>query len=75
MAKTIMIGNDVYNELKERKGDKSFTEVIRTLMDKDRPKTGEGLREVFGILKEDDEWKDIKKKLDKGWKEWTDKYS
>jgi predicted CopG family antitoxin len=75
MAKTIMIGNDVYKELKERKGEKSFTDVIRSMLEKEKPKTGKGLRQAFGILKEDDEWKDIKKKLDRGWKEWTDRYS
>jgi len=33
-----------------------------------------GLRECFGILKEDKEYFEVRKKLKKGWVKWTKKY-
>lgn len=75
MAKTIMIGNDVYKELKERKGERSFTEVIRALLDRDRPKTGRDLLKHFGTMKDDKEWDEVKKGIKKGWAGWNRRYS
>lgn len=73
MAKTIMVADKVYNELKKAKGkDKSFTEVIVEALEavKSRRKTGEGLREVAGILEGDTEYGEVMKMSKKMWKEW-----
>ena len=70
-----MIGNDVYEELKRRKGEKSFTEIIKALMEKDRPKTGKDLMKHFGTMKGDKEWDEVRKELKKGWKKWNKRYA
>lgn len=76
MAKTIMIANSVYGELKEVKKDRSFSEAIKDLMDKSKPKTGAGLRECAGLLpKEDKEYEKIMKELKPLYKKWTQKYA
>lgn len=76
MAKTIMISNEAYEKLKEIKERKneSFTEVILECLDKPR-KTGIGLRECFGILKDDKEYDGIMKETRKRWNKWTKQYA
>jgi len=74
MAKTIMISNGAYEELKALKGERSFSEVIMGLVSTDRKK-GTGLRECLGILKEDEDWKKVKKELKRGWEKWTKEYA
>jgi len=76
MAKNIMVSDEVYNELKTRKliAEQSYTEVIKEMMEKDRPKTLGGLLEVSGILKGDTEYDEVMKNLDKMWKRWKVKY-
>jgi len=74
MAKTIMIANDVYEELKNIKMNRSFSELIREMVTSKDSKKGSGLKECIGIIKEDKEWKKNKKELDKEWKKWTKKY-
>tara|TARA_Y100000034_G_scaffold133857_1_gene200676 strand:- start:5473 stop:5697 length:225 start_codon:yes stop_codon:yes gene_type:complete len=74
MAKTIMISNEMYDELKLLKRDMSFTELFKNLLNDDLKK-GSGLRECLGILKKDEEWKKIEKDLKRGWKSWTKKYA
>ena len=74
MAKTIMIANEVYDELKSLKRDRSFSELLRDLMNPENVKKGSGLRECLGILKKDKEWGEIEKDLKKGWKRWNKKY-
>ncbi len=73
MAKTIMISNEIYKELKEIKGKNSFSEVLKSLIKKDNKK-GENLRDCLGLIKRDDEWEKIEKDLKKGWRNWGKKY-
>ena len=76
MAKTIMIANSVYEELKEIKKDRSFSETIKEMMDRSKPKTGAGLKECAGLLpKEDKEYEKIMKELKPLYKKWTQKYA
>ena len=68
MAKTIMIADKIYEELKKAKGaDKSFTEVIAEALDsaKSKRKTGEGLKEFAGIFEGDTEYDEAFKWLKK----------
>lgn len=76
MAKTIMISNVVYEELKHAKKDKSFSETIKDLMEKSKPKTGAGLRDCVGLLpKEDKEYEEIMRELKPLYKKWTQRYA
>ena len=71
MAKTIMVSNSIYAELKKRKGDKSFSEIIKESLDGKKIKTGKDLLAFVGILKDDDEYEELMKKTKKMWGEWT----
>ncbi len=76
MAKTIMISNGVYEELKRAKEDRSFSETIKYLMEKPKLKTGDGLRECAGLLKKDDkEYEKIMKELKPLYRKWTQRYA
>ena len=76
MAKTIMIGNEVYHRLKRMKHDKSFTVLIKTLLDKKDEKTGKGLQACAGLLgKEDTLSEDAIKKSKGAFREWAKKYA
>lgn len=80
MAKTIMVSNDAYEKLtkiKELDGpNTSYTDVVLNLLEsKNRKKTLSGLKKHFGILKEDKEYDEIKKKLKEGWAKWTKRYA
>lgn len=77
MAKTIMISNEIYDELKRRKGDKSFTETIKSLINS-YPKKAETLGELIktcgGLLPENDtEYDDFLKESKMMWKRWREK--
>lgn len=74
MAKTIMISNAVYEELKMRKSEKSFSELITDLLSSKKIKIGGGLRSCFGLLKNDKEFVAVEKSLERGWKGWNKKY-
>ncbi|MFH1316818.1 MAG: antitoxin VapB family protein [Candidatus Woesearchaeota archaeon] len=75
MAKTIMISDKLYGELKKIKDDKSFTETILYFMKNSR-KTGSGLREVAGSLpKNDKEYEGVFKALRPSYKKWSKKYA
>ena len=73
MAKTIMIADKVYEELKKMKGkDKSFTNVIAEALEGSKPKKklGAALREVAGILEGDAEYDEVmkwSKKMSEKW--------
>ncbi len=76
MAKTIMISNALYKELKHMKGNNSFTETIGNLVnEKKEEKLGKNLLPFFGVLKNDKEYDKIKKDLEKGWSNWSKKYA
>ena len=73
MAKTIMIADKVYEELKKMKGkDKSFTNVIAEALEASKPKKklGAALREVAGILEGDTEYDEVMKWSKKMWEKW-----
>ena len=77
MAKTLMISNSVYDELKKLKEgeDKSFSEVIVELISNRRQKTGYDLKKHFGVLKDDKEYEKIQKELKAGWHRWQKRYA
>lgn len=66
MARTISISDDVYEWLKRKKGDKSFSELIRDELIKETD-----LKELEGIGFSKD-WKDAEKEIkeasEKNWK-------
>lgn len=70
MAKTIMVANDVYAELKARKGEKSFSELFVALMKGERRKTGKDLLSHYGALAGDKEFDAMRKEREGGWKRW-----
>lgn len=74
MAKTLMISNNIYEELKKVKGEKSFSEVINELLSK-RKSSGKDIAKYYGILKGDKEYDKIMKEVRKKWGEWTQKYA
>lgn len=74
MAKTIMIADRVYEELKRAKGsDKSFSEVIAEALEKsgnERKTIGDLIRKHAGALKGDTEYDEMLKWSRKLWKKW-----
>ena len=75
MAKTIMVSNLAYEELKKIKDEnKSFSDVIVDLVRKNKTKTGADLWKYFGVLKGDKEYDKIMREVKKGWAKWTKKY-
>ena len=76
MAKTIMIGNDVYGRLSQMKQGKSYTEVIRSLLNRKEDKTGKGLKECAGLLnKHDHASEQALKESRKAFGQWNRKYA
>lgn len=76
MAKTIMISNEVYDELKAIKENKSFTEVIVDLIERKDSKTvGNLIKNHFGALKGDKEYGRAMKRAKNGWAKWTKEYA
>ncbi|MBI3036693.1 antitoxin VapB family protein [Candidatus Woesearchaeota archaeon] len=78
VAKTIMIADRIYEDLKKAKGaDRSFSEVIAEALEASKVgrKTGAGLKDIVGILKGDTEYDEVKKYLKKKWKEWDRRYA
>lgn len=75
MAKTIMIADKVYADLKKAKGsDKSFSEVIAEALEKAelREKTIGGLLKFAGIFEGDTEYDRVIKWSRKMWKKSDD---
>ncbi len=74
MAKTIMISNELYEELKRRKGERSFSELIKESLDRRKAAT---LRELvntdFGLPKDDTEYDEVMKELKEGWKKFNER--
>ncbi len=76
MARTIMISNEVYGELKEMKKDKSFSETIKDMIGKSKHKTGNGLKDCVGLLgKDDSEYEEAMKELKPLYRKWTQRYA
>ena len=74
MAKTIMIANNVYEELKEVKKERSFSEAIKDLIDTHKRKTGKDLLKHVWAIK-DNEYGKIMKELKPLYKKWTERYA
>tara|TARA_Y100000310_G_scaffold172609_2_gene172732 strand:- start:4826 stop:5053 length:228 start_codon:yes stop_codon:yes gene_type:complete len=73
MAKNIMIANDLYDELKEIKGERSFTETIKDFMN-GKSKTMADLKDIMGLLPKDDvEYEKILRENKKYWRKWSRK--
>ena len=68
-----MVSNSVYEELKLKKADRSFSELLKSLLESSRSKKVSGLRSCFGILKTDKEWKEADRHLKRGWKGWNER--
>lgn len=76
MAKTIMISNVAYEELRKLKEeDKSFSETIKDLIEIKKWKTGADLVKHVGVLKDDKEYDKIMKELKPLYKKWTKRYA
>ena len=76
MAKTIMVSNIAYEELKRMKDEnKSFSDVIIELVSKRGQKVGYDLKKHFGVLKGDKEFKKIEKEIKAGWRRWQKRYA
>ena len=76
MAKTIMIANDIYTELKAMKGEASFTELIRGLVESaNEHSKGNELVKFLGVLRGDKEYPAILKEVRKEWTAWSKKYA
>ncbi len=74
MAKTIMISNEVYEELKEAKKDKSFSETIKILIEAKKGKTGKDLLKHVGVIKDND-YAGIIKEIKPLYAKWTKRYA
>ena len=76
MAKTVMISNTAYEELKKLKDDnKSFSDVIIELVDNRKSNAGSNLWKHFGVLKGDKEYKKLEKEIKAGWHRWQKRYA
>ena len=76
MAKTLMVSNAAYEELKKLKEeDKSFSDVIIELISEKKQKTGRDLWKHFGVLKGDKEYDRVRKELKAGWRRWQKRYA
>ncbi len=77
MARTIMVSNDIYEELKKRKGSKSFSETIRVSLYPNPKKArtlGELIDKCAGTLPSDDkEYDEVLKESRKMWDKWKKK--
>lgn len=74
MAKTIMVSNKIYEELKEEKKNRSFSETIKDLIDTQKRKTGRDLLKHVGTIK-DNEYDKIMKELKPLYRKWTKRYA
>ena len=76
MAKTIMVSNVAYEELRKLKEeDKSFSDVIIGLFTDKKSNKGANLRNHLGVLKGDKEYDIIQKELKAAWHKWTKRYA
>ena len=71
MAKTLMISNEVYHNLKEIKHNKSFSELLKYLLEKNRIRKGADLKQCLGLIPEDKELEKLHAEAKRGWKKWT----
>jgi len=73
MARTIMVSNELYNNLKKIKKDKSFTVVISNLLH-EKKRLGKDLFRFWGALEGETEYDKVMKDLNKMWASWSKKY-
>ena len=74
MAKTIMIADRIYEELRKIKGkDKSFSDVIANALEAKPRKTIAGVLKYAGVLKGDTEYDEIMKWSRERWRKWRTK--
>ncbi|HLC19373.1 MAG TPA: antitoxin VapB family protein [Candidatus Nanoarchaeia archaeon] len=74
MARTIMVSNELYKNLKRIKKDKSFTVVISNLLH-EKEKLGKDLFRFFGALEGETEYDEVMRDLNKMWTAWSKKYA
>lgn len=76
MAKTIMIADTVYADLKDikEKEGKSYSEVLSEMIEHKKTKTVRDSMKHFGILKGDKEYDEVMKKAKNAWARWTKRY-
>lgn len=70
-----MISNEIYKELKAKKANRSFSELLVDLLHTKENRKGSDLRSFLGVLKKDNEFAAIDSTLRRGWKEWSKKYA
>ena len=77
MAKTMMVSNDVYEDLKalKEKDDLSFSELFRELLKSAKRSKVDVLIKFMGALKNDSEYEEIFPKIKMEWKKWQKKYA
>ncbi|MFH1649916.1 MAG: antitoxin VapB family protein [Candidatus Woesearchaeota archaeon] len=74
MARAIMVADDVYKALTEKKGEKSYSEVIRNMLGEER-KTIRGLLKHAGKLANDPEEEEWLRRIKEARKSWTRRYA
>ena len=52
--KTIMISDDAYNKLSSLKGNRSFTEVISDLVERQRKAKYESIKKFLGVIQKEE---------------------
>lgn len=77
MAKTMMVSNEVYEDLKalKEKEDLSFSELFRELLKSAKRPKADVLTKFIGALKGDKEYEETLPKVKMEWKRWQKKYA
>ncbi len=69
MSKIISIADDVYNDLSRRKGNESYSSILRMIL---HPKSNK--EKLLSLGKEGSVDKKAVKELKAGWRRWTKKF-
>ena len=69
MSKLINVSDDVYKKMKTMKGERSYSQLIRNLIEKKGNK-----EEILKFVGKDFIDEDMIKELKKRWKKWSEKY-
>ena len=65
MARQISVSDEVYEMLSKKKGEKSFSEVIKEVVAK-KEKAGNSIMQYAGILKGYKKWEKIERSIEAG---------